>query len=82
MSETVTKVGAGGRVVLPAAARRAMGVGVGDEIVIVLDDDGVRILTREQAVRRAQRIVRGHVGRGRRLSRELVADRREEARRG
>jgi AbrB family looped-hinge helix DNA binding protein len=80
MTQIRTRIGAGGRVVLPAALRSAMGVRPGDELLLVADDEGVRLVTTAQAVRRAQRLVRRWVPRGRRLSRELISDRRRESR--
>ena len=82
MTETTTTIGAGGRVVLPSSMRKELGVSIGDEVVLVLDEDGLRLLTREQAVRRAQKLVALHVPRTRKLAREMIRERREEARRG
>ncbi len=81
MPETRSKIGAGGRVVIPADYRKALGVEEGDEVVLLLDGDQVRILTPRQAVGRAQALVRRHVPAGIRLSRELIEERKREARR-
>ncbi len=59
-----------------------MQVSEGDELIVVLEDEGVRLLTPEQAVRRAQRIVAEHVAASRSLSRELVEERHAEESRG
>ena len=56
--EHATRIGKSGRVVLPAVLRKYYGLKEGDEIVLVAEDGGMRILTPEQAVRRAQRLVR------------------------
>lgn len=79
MVESKTKLGANGRIVLPAAFRRALGVAEGDELVLILEDDGLRILSLSAAIRRAQALVRRYVPEGARLSDELLADRRVEA---
>lgn len=79
MTQMTVKVGSGGRFVIPGELRAAMGIEPGDTIVLVLEPDGVLLLTPEQAVRRAQGIVREYVPEGRSLSDELVAERREEA---
>ena len=79
MAETRTKLGEGGRVVIPAEYRRALGVGPGDELILVLEGEEVRILTRRQAIKRAQALVRRHIPRGRSLSEELCQERRAEA---
>ncbi len=82
MSETRTHVGAGGRIVIPADWRRNLGIDIGDEVVLLLGDEGVLVLTPAQALRRAQAIVARHVPKGTRLSRSLIRDRRREAGRG
>jgi len=77
--ETTTHIGGGGRIVLPAEFRRALDVQVGDEVILRLDKDEVRVSSRAAAIRRAQEIVRRHVPAARRLSDEVVAERHEEA---
>ncbi len=79
MNECRTRIGKGGRVVIPAPWRHALRVDAGDEVLLVLEEDSIRVLTPAQAVRRAQAIVWRHVPAGRRLSEELVAERRREA---
>ncbi len=79
MAEVRTRIGQGGRIVIPAQYRRAMGVAPGDEVVLALEADGVRIATRQQAVRRAQALVRRYIPQGRSLSTELLRERRVEA---
>ena len=76
-----TKVAEGGRVVIPAEYRKAMGLQVGDEVILRLEDDGLRLVTLDQALARAQAIVRRHVPEGRSLVDELLAERRREAER-
>jgi len=75
-----TSIGEGGRLVLPSAYRKALGVAVGDEVVMTLEDDGVRIMAVSKAVERSQALVRRFVKGKRSLSRELVRERRREAR--
>lgn len=79
MSQIMTRIGAGGRVVLPAAVRKAMGVVPGDELILISDEEGVHLVTPAQAALRAQRMVSKWVAPRRRLSRELIAERRREA---
>lgn len=78
MSKFMTKLGANGRIVLPAAYRKALGVAQGDELVLTLEDDALRIMSLDAAIRRAQAIVRQYIPEGARLSDELLADRRLE----
>jgi AbrB family looped-hinge helix DNA binding protein len=75
-----TSIGEGGRVVLPASYRRALGVSVGDQVVMTLEDDGLRITTLAKAVKRSQAVVRRYVKKGRSLSGELLRQRQREAR--
>lgn len=78
MPEVAVKVGTGGRLVIPGDFRAAMGVGPGDVVILVLEPDGLRVLTPTQAVARAQALVRRFVPAGRDLGLELVQERREE----
>lgn len=78
MSEVSVKLGAGGRLVIPGEFRAALGIAPGDTVIMVLESDGLRLLTPEQAVARAQALVRQYVAADRRLSDELVAERRED----
>ena len=77
--DLVTRLSAGGRVVLPARFRRALGVKPGDELLMKLTDGHLRIQSREQARKRAQDFVARLVPKGVSLSAELIADRRREA---
>src|SRR5271170_3754884 len=79
--ETRTRVNENGRVVIPAAFRKAMGINVGDEVVLRIENNELRILTLKQRIERAQRLVRRHVKPGTSLVDELIAERREAAKR-
>ncbi|MBO0722151.1 MAG: AbrB/MazE/SpoVT family DNA-binding domain-containing protein [Blastocatellia bacterium] len=77
----ITRIAGGGRLVIPAEYRRALRLKAGDEVIIRLEDGELRILTRAEAVKRAQVIVQRHVKKGRSLVDELIAERRAEAKR-
>ena len=78
--EPVTvKVGPGGRVVIPAAYRKAMGVKAEDEVVMRFDDGELRIVSREGAWRRAQERVAKYAKHGESWVDELIAERKREA---
>jgi AbrB family looped-hinge helix DNA binding protein len=81
MTDIRTKVGPGGRVVIPAGYRRRTGIEVGGEVVMVLEDNELRLLTPKQAVARAQALVRKYVRGEESLAKELIEDRRREAER-
>jgi len=73
-----TTLGKGGRLVIPAAYRKALGVVPGDELIVILEQGELRIMTPSQAVRLSQAMVRRYVPQGTPLVDDLLADRREE----
>jgi antitoxin PrlF len=76
-----TKINQQGRIVIPAECRAAAGIKPGDELLIEAIGEGeLRLRTREQALKAAQAIV-ARYGSGRDLVAELIAERREEAKR-
>jgi AbrB family looped-hinge helix DNA binding protein len=79
-TETRQRVNENGRVVIPASFRKALGINIGDEVILRMEDDELRITTLKRRVERAQRLVRTHVKRGTSLVDELIAERREAAR--
>lgn len=74
------RVNQNGRVVIPASFRKRLGIRAGDEVVLQLEDDELRILTLRRSIERARRMVRKHAKPGRSLADELIAERRESAR--
>lgn len=79
MEETRTRVNENGRVVIPASFRKALGINIGDEVVLRIEDDELRITTQQRRIARAQRRARQRVGRGTSLVKELLAERRKAA---
>ena len=79
-TETRQRVNENGRVVIPASFRKALGINIGDEVVLRMEDDELRITTLKRRVERAQRLVRKHVKRDTSLVDELIAERRKAAR--
>jgi AbrB family looped-hinge helix DNA binding protein len=79
--ETRIKVNQNGRVVIPASFRKALGINAGDEVVLRMEDDELRITTVKRRLERAQRLVRKYVKPGTSLVDELLAERGREARR-
>lgn len=75
------KMSEGGRVVVPAEIRRALGLKEGDLVLWELKDGEARLTTRRERLRRAQALVREYVPAGVSLSDELIAERRAEAER-
>jgi AbrB family looped-hinge helix DNA binding protein len=81
MTETRLRISENGRVVIPASFRKALGVKAGDELVLLVEDDELRITTLKRRLQRAQRLVRQHVKPSASLVDELIAERREASRR-
>ncbi len=76
-----TKVDRNGRVLLPAAIRRALGLQEGSELLVTLEDDGrVVLLPPASAWTRVQALFDGAAP-PRSVVDELLNERREEARR-
>jgi AbrB family looped-hinge helix DNA binding protein len=81
MAAVKAKLGENGRIVIPAPYRQALGLRTGDEVVIELGEDEVRLLPAKLAVARAQRLVRKYIPAGTKLVDSLIEDRRREAKR-
>jgi AbrB family looped-hinge helix DNA binding protein len=79
--ETRTRVNENGRVVIPASYRKALGIKAGDEVILRMEDDELRITTMKRRIERAQRRIRQYVKPGVSLADELIAERREAAKR-
>jgi AbrB family looped-hinge helix DNA binding protein len=81
MIEARVKINDNGRVVIPASIREALGVKAGDDLVMRMEGDELRITSQRQRILKAQRLIRDHVEASRSLSDELIAERREAAKR-
>ena len=79
--EARMRVNENGRVVIPASFRKALGINVGDEVVLRIEDDELRISTLKKRIEWAQRLVRKHAKPGVSVVDELIAERREAAKR-
>lgn len=75
-----TRVAEGGRLVIPAEFRRALGLQPGATVVLDIADGALRVRSLESAVARAQALVRRYVPEGEMLSEELMQERRIAAR--
>lgn len=80
-TEVRLKVSENGRLVIPAQFRKALGIRGGDEVILAWEDDEIRITTMKKRIERAQRHVRQYVKPGVSLVDELIAERREAAKR-
>ncbi len=80
-AETFARVNENGRVVIPASYRKALGIKAGDQVILRMEDEELRITTMKRRIERAQRLVRKYVKPGTSLVDELIAERREAAKR-
>jgi AbrB family looped-hinge helix DNA binding protein len=76
-----TRMGAQGRIVLPAHVREEARLKQGDRLIVIVEEGGILLLTPMQAVRRVQAMARKYVRPGVRASQELIRERRLEAER-
>jgi AbrB family looped-hinge helix DNA binding protein len=73
------RVDSAGRVLIPAGSRQRLGIGQGDEVVVEVDDRGIRITTAAQALKEVQEYFATIKTPGVSLVDELIRERREEA---
>lgn len=78
-NETRLRVSQNGRVVIPASFRKALGIEVGDEVLLSLQDNELRITTQQARIQRAQQRARRYLKPGESLVDQFLAERREEA---
>jgi AbrB family looped-hinge helix DNA binding protein len=70
-----------GRIVIPSSFRRALGIEAGDELVLRLEEDELRITTQRLRLAKAKALVRRHIAPDVSLVDELIEERREAAKR-
>jgi AbrB family looped-hinge helix DNA binding protein len=76
------KMGPHGRVVIPAEYRRSLAINPGEDVVLILEPDSVRLMTHRAAIARAQTLCAPiRRKRGKSLVDEFLAERRAETRR-
>ena len=73
------RMGAKGRLVIPAALREALGMAEGEMLILRVVDGELRITTRESRLRRIREWARQNIPPGVSLADELNAERREAA---
>jgi len=81
VTESFAKLTQNGRIVIPASYRKALGIKAGDEVILRMEDDELRITTMKRKIERARKRIRRYVKPGVSLADELIAERREAAKR-
>ena len=79
MESELVKLGKSGRIVIPRKFRQSLGIKEGDELIVLLEGEELKLFTRRQGIKRAQAIVRQYIPEGHSLSEELIKERRAEA---
>lgn len=69
----------GGRVTIPVAVRRKLGLSIGDSIVLDVNDHDVRLLSVEQRVQEVRDLLSPYLPNDISLADQLVAERHAEA---
>ena len=77
--EARMRVSRNGRLVIPVAFRKTLGINAGDEVLLRIQDDELRITTQQRRIQRAQTRARRYLKQGTSLVDELLAERREAA---
>lgn len=78
MHRTPVKIGEGGRIVIPSEFRKALGIEIGDELILHIENGKIILMTRIQAIEYVQEQMSKYSTGGRILSEELIKERREE----
>ena len=73
-----TNIKKNGAVAIPAKYLKILGLKTGDEVMLLIQEGEIRIVSRLQAVQQAQTIIRRFIPEGRILADELIQDRRAE----
>ena len=79
MSSVRAKVVEGGRIIVPANYRKAMGIAKGDTVLLELHGDELRVRPARSALKRLQERLRAYAPAEGSVVDELIADRRAEA---
>jgi AbrB family looped-hinge helix DNA binding protein len=79
MARQRLKISENGRVSIPAAFRRELGVKPGDELIARVEDGELRLTSPRLALERARRILDRYIKDDEDLADRLIADRRAEA---
>jgi AbrB family looped-hinge helix DNA binding protein len=74
-----TRLNNNGRIVIPAEIRHQLGLEPGDTVLLSVEGDVLKVESHRTRIRKVQESMRQFIPPGRGLSKELIADRREDA---
>jgi AbrB family looped-hinge helix DNA binding protein len=81
MTTLKARINEDGRVLIPAAMRKALNLRAGQTVILHAEADGIRLTTTQRALRQAQQALRRYVREGTPLVEDLLAERRRETKR-
>jgi AbrB family looped-hinge helix DNA binding protein len=81
MESVTVKVSASGRMNLPSEVRKALGLKGPGHVILTIHDGTLTVRTMAQALKQVRALARPYAPKDRLASEELIAERREEARR-
>lgn len=79
MNEYRTKVNENGRLVIPAVFRKALDIKAGDEVIVRMEGDELRIFNVRHALKRARKVIKRYIKTDTNLTQSLINHRRAEA---
>ena len=80
MESYTTRLEKSGRILIPVAVRRQLGLSEGSAVIVKVDEPGaLRVTSRSQVLAKVRREIRKYIPAGRDLVEELIRDRRAEA---
>ena len=79
LEQVLATIGAGGRVVIPAKFRAALGIKEGDAVIMRLENEGLRLVSYDTETRLIREMIARYVPEGVSLVDELIKERRREA---
>jgi AbrB family looped-hinge helix DNA binding protein len=82
METYTTRLEKSGRILIPAAVRRRLGLSEGSQVLVKVEESGtLQVTSRSQALAKVRQEIRKYIPAGQDLAEELIRDRRAEAER-
>lgn len=79
MLATKIKISQGGRMIVPKNIRKALGIEIGDELCMRVENQELRVFNVRNAIKEAQKLMAKYNPQKKRLSDEIIKDRKDEA---